>query len=153
MIETYYTVEQISKLIDMHPKTIQRYIREGKLKAQKVGKSWRVTGHDLSVFVEGTSGVVDTASSPGMQSIFEDSVRNARVSTVVDIPVNNEAEAVNIINWVIAMIQSKRPEHGPTSMTSQYIMPENIIRVMLWGGLEFTSIVIDALRELESNGR
>ena len=31
----------------MHPKTIQKYIREGKLRAAKVGKSWRVTGHDI----------------------------------------------------------------------------------------------------------
>lgn len=54
MEEKYYSVEQISEMLNIHPKTIQRYIREGKLRAGKIGKSWRVTGHDLSVFMEST---------------------------------------------------------------------------------------------------
>ena len=48
MNETYYSVEQISEMLHIHPKTVQRYIREGKLRAAKLGKSWRVTGHDLT---------------------------------------------------------------------------------------------------------
>ncbi|MBG0787603.1 MAG: helix-turn-helix domain-containing protein, partial [Anaerolineaceae bacterium] len=36
MVEKYYTVEQIAEIINLHPKTIQRYIREGRLNAQKV---------------------------------------------------------------------------------------------------------------------
>jgi len=52
MTREYYTVEQISEMLNIHPKTIRRYIREGRLHATKIGKSWRITGHDLSVFVE-----------------------------------------------------------------------------------------------------
>ena len=44
MQEKFYTVEDISKMLGMHPKTIQRYIREGKLRAAKVGKAWRISG-------------------------------------------------------------------------------------------------------------
>ena len=54
MQETYYTVEQIAQMLQMHPKTVQRYIREGKLRAVKVGKGWRISGHDLSTFTECT---------------------------------------------------------------------------------------------------
>jgi excisionase family DNA binding protein len=32
----YYTVEQIAEMLQIHPKTIQRYIREGKLRANKI---------------------------------------------------------------------------------------------------------------------
>ena len=38
MIDNYYTVEQISGILNIHPKTIQRYIREGRLRAAKIGK-------------------------------------------------------------------------------------------------------------------
>ncbi|WP_432765158.1 helix-turn-helix domain-containing protein, partial [Hungatella hominis] len=31
-MDKYYTVEQVAELLTMHPKTIQRYIREGKLR-------------------------------------------------------------------------------------------------------------------------
>ena len=51
MFKDYYTVEQISDMLNIHPKTVQRYIREGRLRATKIGKSWRVAGHDLSVFM------------------------------------------------------------------------------------------------------
>ncbi|NLT40483.1 MAG: helix-turn-helix domain-containing protein [Clostridiales bacterium] len=47
MSEEYYTVEQISKMLAIHPKTVQRYIREGRLRAAKIGKSRRVGGSDL----------------------------------------------------------------------------------------------------------
>ena len=49
-MNTHYTVEQAAELLAMHPKTIQRYIREGKLRAAKIGKGWRIAGRDLSVF-------------------------------------------------------------------------------------------------------
>ena len=94
MIEKYYTVEQIAEMIGMHPKTIQRYIREGRLRAQKIGKAWRVTGHDLSTFIEGTDGVAKNETSPGLQSIIEAAKKNIKVSTVIDIPVSNTSEAV-----------------------------------------------------------
>ena len=35
-MEKYYTVDQIAELLTLHPKTIQRYIREGKIIAKKV---------------------------------------------------------------------------------------------------------------------
>jgi excisionase family DNA binding protein len=63
---SYYTVDQIAELLHIHPKTIQRYIREGKLPASKIGKSWRVSGHDLSRFAEGArlpEGKTDTSSA------------------------------------------------------------------------------------------
>ena len=51
-MERYYTVDIIAKMLSMHPKTIQRYIREGKLHAKKVGKSWQVQEQDLRNFME-----------------------------------------------------------------------------------------------------
>jgi excisionase family DNA binding protein len=66
VMKGYYTVQQISDMLDIHPKTIQRYIREGKLRASKVGKGWRITGHDLSTFVESNG---DDGSCSGIRPI------------------------------------------------------------------------------------
>ena len=46
----YYTVDQIAELLTLHPKTVQRYIREGKIIAQKVGKRWCVSENNLNKF-------------------------------------------------------------------------------------------------------
>lgn len=40
-----YTVESAASALGLHAKTVLRYIREGRLPAQKVGKAYRI-GHD-----------------------------------------------------------------------------------------------------------
>jgi excisionase family DNA binding protein len=148
MVEKYYSVDQIAEMIDMHPKTIQKYIREGRLKAQKIGKAWRVTGHDLSIFVEGTGGTGRSDSAPGLQEILRAAVKTIKVSSVIDIPVNNSSEAIQVVNWITASMNSRSSEYGYTSMNSQYIEPEQIIRIMLWGSLSFIEDIICSLNEL-----
>lgn len=148
MIEKYYSVEQISEMLDMHPKTIQRYIRQGRLKAQKIGKSWRVTGHDLSVFVEGTDGDVTRDSSPGLQAIIGAAEKMIKVSSVIDIPVNSISEAIQVVNWITASMNSRSSEYGYTSMNSQFIEPEHIVRIMLWGSPMFIEVIMGAINEI-----
>ena len=77
MNQIYYSVDQISKLLDMHPKTIQRYIREGKLRATKFGKSYRISGQDLSTFTE--------HSIPTNQNVLPTMSKKVVASSVIDI--------------------------------------------------------------------
>lgn len=143
MNETYYTVEQISELLDIHPKTIQRYIREGKLRAVKLGKGWRVTGHDLSLFAErGGAAPAEAARDTARP------VSAAAVSAVVDIGVGGKEDAIRIMNTLTAALNAKPPEYGQSSMSSQYIAEERKVRVMLWGGVRFMSAMMDAIAML-----
>jgi len=98
MKEKYYSVEQISEMLNIHPKTIQRYIREGRLRAGKIGKSWRVTGHDLSVFIESTK-------LPTGKETFHSIKKSGyeiKVSSVIDIDVEGMDDAIRIMNTVTA---------------------------------------------------
>ena len=36
------TVKDIAEYLDVHPMTIYKYVREGKIPAFKIGKSWRI---------------------------------------------------------------------------------------------------------------
>ncbi len=148
MVDQFYSVEQIATMLDLHPKTVQRYMREGRLKAQKIGKSWRVAGHDLSVFAEGTDSAASGDAAPGMQTIMASAAGNAKVSSIIDIPVQNSAEAVQVANWASAAMNARAPEAGYASMNSQYIEPEKIIRFMLWGSLSFMATMMASLGEL-----
>jgi excisionase family DNA binding protein len=42
-----YTVEQAAERLKLHPKTVLRMIREGRLKAARLGKAYRISGDDL----------------------------------------------------------------------------------------------------------
>lgn len=144
MQEKFYTVEQISTMLNIHPKTIQRYIREGKLRASKIGKGWRVTGHDLSVFTESekSSGSLESQSDhiPGKDRV--------KVSSVVDIQVYGRDDAIRIVNTLTAVLNSKPPEYGSSSMHTQYIEQENKVRITLWGGIRFMEVLIGSISAL-----
>lgn len=144
MTERYYTVDKISEMLDIHPKTIQRYIREGKLLASKVGKAWRITGHDLSVFMEANKSD-RLLRYPGQENPLIDRVT---VSAVVDIVVYDKSEAIRIITALSATMNAKPPEIGRSSLHTQHIIEENKVRITLWGSIRFMDVMISAISTL-----
>lgn len=137
MKKEYYTVEEIATLLHIHPKTIQRYIREGKLKATKIGKSWRVTGHELSSFTEGNR--YRTGSEHTIPAI------SVVASSVVDVSVPSKEIAMHIMNTLTASMNAKPLEYGPSSLHTQFIEGERMVRVTLWGDIRFMSVMMDTL--------
>ena len=146
MKKDYYTVEQISEMLDIHPKTIQRYIREGRLRAVKIGKSWRITGHDLSVFVE-------SAGAEGLDREGNRPARSVSASSVIDITVVGKEQAIHIMNTLTAALNAKPPEYRPSSMQSQYIEHENMVRVTLWGDIRFMAVMMDTVAALTADNK
>lgn len=145
MNKDYYTVEQISNMLDIHPKTIQRYIREGKLHATKIGKSWRIAGHDLSVFIENDRAIENLEKQP---------LRGVIASSVIDIYTEGKEDAIRIMNTLTAALNSKPPEYGQSSMQSQFIERENMVRVTLWGEIRFMAVMMDTIAALtEQNNK
>lgn len=135
MERDYLTVEQISEMLNIHPKTIQRYIREGKLRAIKVGKGWRVSGHDLSVFIE--SNKVDSEKFKAERTIT--------ASSVIDIATNGTEDAIRIMNLLTSALNAKPSEFSKTSMQSQYIEREDMVRVTLWGDIRFMAVMVEMI--------
>jgi excisionase family DNA binding protein len=48
-----YTVERAAALLGLHIKTVRGYVRDGKLKATRLGKSYRIARADLEAFAGG----------------------------------------------------------------------------------------------------
>lgn len=145
MVKDYYTVEQISDMLDIHPKTIQRYIREGRLRATKIGKSWRVTGHDLSIFLESSK---DEGLGSGNRP-----ARCIIASSVIDIIADGKEDAIRIMNTLTAALNAKPPEYEQSSMQSQYIERENMVRVTLWGDIGFMAVMMDTISSLTEQNK
>ncbi len=143
-MERYYTVEQISEMLKIHTKTIQRYIREGKLCANKIGKSWRITGHDLSIFIENEKSAY-VLDEQNKKLPVED---RFKASAVVDITVYDKDEAIYIMSTLTGALSSKPPEYGSSSMNAQYIVEENKVRITLWGGIHFMEVMISSISAL-----
>jgi excisionase family DNA binding protein len=47
-----YTPEQLAEQWGMSRHTVLTYLRTGKLKGVKIGRSWRIREHDLKAFIQ-----------------------------------------------------------------------------------------------------
>ena len=72
MSEDIYTVEQFAERLKLHPKTVLRFIREGRLRAVKVGRSYRILRSEMEAF--------------GVTPAVTDNAARVRVTSIVDIP-------------------------------------------------------------------
>lgn len=46
-----FTATEAAKMLNVMPRTIWTYIHEGKLKARKVGRAWKITAESLNDFL------------------------------------------------------------------------------------------------------
>ncbi|MDZ5253701.1 helix-turn-helix domain-containing protein [Clostridium sp. LIBA-8841] len=151
MEEKFYTVEQIAEILGMHHKTIRKFIREGKLKANKLGKQWRISGHDLSSFMENNNFKTSKKSEEEGEKIeFSTSNvegnnvdRKISVSTVVDINEVSSEEYKRISNMLLAVMNSKDSKMSNSTLNMKYYEKEENLKLMLWGDTEFVKEMLD----------
>lgn len=94
--QLYYSVDQVADLLGLHVRTVRSYVRDGRLKATRVGKQYRITREDLAVFT----------GAPAPASVGR--VRHAEVSAVVQIDAISAEEATRLVNTVVATVQGPR---------------------------------------------
>jgi excisionase family DNA binding protein len=51
--ERLLSPEEVADRLAISPKTVRAYLREGRIKAMKVGKLWRVRESDLQQYLKG----------------------------------------------------------------------------------------------------
>lgn len=154
MEQKFYTTDQIAEILGMHHRTIRKFITEGKLRANKVGKQWRISGHDLSTFIEGNNVCVNNKNE-GIEFSTNniDTIKNNKinVSTVVDINDINSDEYKNISNMLLALINSKDNNMKNSTMNIKYYKDENNLKIMLWGSINFIKEMLDFIETLTTD--
>jgi excisionase family DNA binding protein len=46
-----FTAAEVAEILDIHPRTVGEYVREGKLKALQVGGGWKISASAIRAFV------------------------------------------------------------------------------------------------------
>ena len=151
-----YTVEQVAELLNLHPKTVRRFIQDGKLKARKIGKQWRISGAELrdltgnqgADFQEtSNSKVTDSFTTPGDGKVQS----KVQVSAVVDVLVADTAEAIRITNTLFAAMNCKDPSYGSSRCDHIFYKDEMKARFILWGTSRFIRDKLDCISTIVEN--
>ena len=83
MSQELYSVEQVAERLGLHVKTVRSYVREGRLKAVRIGKQYRIAREDL----EAMTGRPEPAPEPVIRN------RHVEVSSIVEIDAISVEEA------------------------------------------------------------
>ena len=151
MKEKFYTIDQIAEILGMHHKTIRKFITEGKLRANKVGKQWRISGHDLSLFMEDNNVNIKSNNKLESEKIefsngdIDSNNRTSKinVSTVIDINEVDIDEHRRISNTILALMNSKDSKMSNSTINIKYYKSDKNLKVMLWGNIKFTNEMLD----------
>ena len=159
MEEKFYTIYQIAEILGMHHKTIRKFITEGKLRANKVGKQWRITVHDLSLFMEDNTVNVRNKNKWDSENIEFSTINTESknidskisISTVVDIKDVDLDEYRKLSNMLLAVMNTKDAKMSDSTINIKHYQKEKNLKVMLWGDIEFTKEMLDFISTLTDN--
>jgi excisionase family DNA binding protein len=136
-----YSVEQVAERLGLHVKTVRNYVRDGRLKAVRIGKQYRIAAEDLAAL---TGGPV-----PAVPREDARRTRHVEVSTVVAVDAVSRHDADRVTTLVTAAISGPR-DGEPIRVQAAYDAERARLRVMLLGGPQDTAELlrlIDAILE------
>ena len=146
MPQHYYSVDQVADLLGLHVRPVRGYVRDGRLKATRIGRQYRVTQEDLEAFTGAP------APSPARRT------RHTEVSSIVQIDAIDAEESSRLSNMLIAATQG-RPGRGSGDhfrVEAAYDEERATLKVIVLGGLgdtaEVLRIIEAVVRQPEGGG-
>ncbi|WP_232320304.1 helix-turn-helix domain-containing protein [Herbidospora daliensis] len=133
-----YSVEQVANLLGLHVKTVRNYVRDGKLKAVRIGKQYRITREDLEAFTG--------------QPVVPETVRRHRaveVSSVVQVDAISRQQTDRLSNALIAAANTGSGE-GRLRVETVYDEVRASLKIIVIGGVADTAAllaIVDALTQ------
>ena len=116
-----YTADEVAGLLNLHVKTIRRYVRDGRLKARRIGKEYRIARADLDDF----AGETRPADTPAPRT------RHVIASSVVDIDAISPDDSHRITTMIMASLNSRKGEADFPRVDSIYYPEQAKLRVTI----------------------
>lgn len=120
MAESFYTVDHAAERLRLHPKTVRRFIREGRLRATRIGKSYRIMQSDLAAF----AGALPDAALAAF---------GARVTSIVDVDGVNADAAERLARYLPAIRNATEAHADPMALNVIYDREQQKLKVVLAG--------------------
>ena len=118
MNEDIYTVSDVAERLKLHVKTVLAFIRDGRLKATRVGKQYRIARSDLDAFTGHTA----PPAAPRR-------TRRVEVSSIVEIDAISLEAATRAVTHLQGALKGRAP--GDTHAQLDTIYYEEIGRLKL----------------------
>lgn len=126
MVQDMYSVEQVAERLGLHVRTVRNYIRDGRLKAVRIGKQYRIAPEDVAALTGGAIAPLVGDDVPHN--------RHVEVSSVVQIDAISPEDASRLSNAVIAVASSRREPSDRLRVDAIYDPERGSLKLILIGG-------------------
>ncbi|MCX4965631.1 helix-turn-helix domain-containing protein [Streptomyces sp. NBC_00654] len=133
-----YSVGEVAELLGLHVRTVRNYVRDGRLKAVRIGKQYRVSRADLAAL----AGLTGEGASPEGASPRG----HLEVSSIVQIDAIGEDGASRLSTLVTAAARSGRDTAEPLRVQTVHDAKLARMKIVILGGAAATA---DLLRLIE----
>ncbi|MEV4975789.1 helix-turn-helix domain-containing protein [Streptomyces scopuliridis] len=140
MPQQYYSVDQVAELLDLHVRTVRGYVRDGRLKATRIGKQYRIAREDLEAFTGRPAATSAPSSGPGR--------RHAEASVIVRIDAIGPEAAIRLTNTVMAAIAHGQDGGERLRVETVYDEERAVLKVIILGGLDSTAELLKIVNAL-----
>ena len=128
MPQDLYSVEQVADLLNLHVRTVRNYVREGRLKAVKIGKQYRIAREDLEIMTG------RPASSFEREPVRRH--RHVEVSSIIEVDAVSPETANRVMNMLGGSYNSRRSGGEPLRIETIYDAERARLKVILVGGMD-----------------
>ncbi|HEY1178797.1 MAG TPA: helix-turn-helix domain-containing protein [Phytomonospora sp.] len=121
-----YSVDQVAELLGLHVKTVRNYVRDGRLKATRIGKQYRIARADLE----------DFTGTAAPASVREDAslIRTVDVSAVVQVEAIGRDEVSWLANTITGHSLGPAPNGERLRVENVYDEERAVLRIIVHGG-------------------
>ncbi|GAB2720761.1 helix-turn-helix domain-containing protein [Kitasatospora kifunensis] len=146
MAPQMYSVDQVAVLLGLHVRTVRAYIRDGRLKAVRIGKQYRIAAQDLEAFTGQPAAAVGVAAgspavdSPAVGSLVAGSPAavegpEVEVSSIVRID-GIDATAMDRISTMLLAAVAGRPDQVHLQVQTVRNEERRSMKIIVLGGAE-----------------
>lgn len=131
MEQHLYSVEQVAERLGLHVRTVRNYVRDGRLKAVRIGKQYRIAHEDLEAFT-------GLSVEPPPQ-ISARRHRQVEVSSIVEIDAISAETAGRVVTLLMGSAAGRGVADRPLRIETAYDEERARLKVIVLGGLGDTA--------------
>ncbi|HEX7122052.1 MAG TPA: helix-turn-helix domain-containing protein [Gemmatimonadaceae bacterium] len=140
MAEELLSVFDIAKRLNVHVRTVRNYVRDGRLRAVRVGKQYRISRADLEAFTGGPLPPTDGERAHRRRRI--------EVSSIVEVDAISEPASAEVEKALAAFVHSATGRGERLKAETFYDRDIGRLKMILLGGPSAAAAALEFLASL-----
>ena len=131
MDQDFYTIAEVARRLKLHVKTVLLYVRDGRLKATRIGKQYRVAKSDFD------------ALAGGMNDVEPRRTRHVEVSSIVEIDAISLETATRAVTHLQGALKGRRPDDTHAQLDTIYYEDIGRLKLIISASPETTAQLLN----------